>query len=131
MAVKIHNLPQKIIKLVDFKDLVLINMFSTNQRIKVKYIFLKCLWLVIKKQNIVICARGAKSRSKVNFKVRYNFSTNKGKNKCNTSFSFNFDWKIKFLYYCHDFRSISRSKGRFQDKVNINVIFNKYSLQHV
>ena len=35
-------------------------------------------------------------RSKVNFKVKYAFSTNEARNKCNTSFSCDFDWVIHF-----------------------------------
>ena len=34
---------------------------------------------------------GAKLKVKVNFKVKYNFATNKGRKKCKTSFSCNFD----------------------------------------
>ena len=36
------------------------------------------------------------SRSKVNFKVKYDFSTNEAKNKCNPSFSCDFDREIYF-----------------------------------
>ena len=32
------------------------------------------------------------SRSKVNFNVKYDFSTNGARNKCNTSTLFDFDW---------------------------------------
>ena len=37
-----------------------------------------------------------KTRSKVNFKVKYDFLPNEASNKCNTSFSRDFDWAIHF-----------------------------------
>ena len=37
-----------------------------------------------------------KTRSKVNFKVKYDFLTNEAMNKCHTSFSRDFDWAIYF-----------------------------------
>ena len=36
------------------------------------------------------------SRSKVNFKVKYDFSTNEARNKCDTSFLCDIDWVIHF-----------------------------------
>ena len=36
------------------------------------------------------------SRSKVNFKVKYAFSSNEARKKCNTSFLCDFDWDIHF-----------------------------------
>ena len=51
------------------------------------------------------------SRSKVNFKVKYFFSTNEARNKCNTSYSCDFDWAIHFGNYFDYSRSSSRSKG--------------------
>ena len=36
------------------------------------------------------------SRSKVNFKVKYDFSTNEARNKCNTSILCDFDFAIHF-----------------------------------
>ena len=36
------------------------------------------------------------SRSKVNFKVKYDFSTNEARNKCNTLILCDFDWAIHF-----------------------------------
>ena len=36
------------------------------------------------------------SSSKVNLKVKYDFSRNKARNKCNTSFLCDFDWAIHF-----------------------------------
>ena len=54
---------------------------------------------------------GGMAKAKIMAKVKYDFSTNEGRNTCNTSFSSNFDWKINFLYYFHDSRSSSMSKG--------------------
>ena len=62
--------------------------------------------------------------SKVNFKIEYDFSTNKGRNKYKF-FLWYFDWKIIFLYYFHDSWSPLRSKSQFQGKLNKNMIFNK------
>ena len=59
------------------------------------------------------------------FKVNYDFSTNEARNKCNTSFSCDFDRAIHFLYYCHESRSSSRSKGQFQGQISKITIFNK------
>ena len=44
-------------------------------------------------KNSGICV---KTRSKVNFKVKYDFLTNEARNKRNTSFSRDFDWAIHF-----------------------------------
>ena len=52
------------------------------------------------------------SRSKVNFKVKYDFLANDATNKCNTSISFNFDWKTHFWYYFNNSRSSLRSIWR-------------------
>ena len=68
---------------------------------------------------------GGMAKSKIMAKVKYDFSTNKGRNKCNTSFSCNFDWKIHFLYYFHDSRSSSMSKGQFKGQIIENMIFTK------
>ena len=54
---------------------------------------------------------GGMAKAKIMAKVKYDFSTNEGRNTCNTSFSSNFNWKIHFLYYFHDSRSSSMSKG--------------------
>ena len=43
-------------------------------------------------------------RSKVNLKVKYDFSINEATNKCNTSFLCDFDWVIHFCYYFDDER---------------------------
>ena len=52
-------------------------------------------------------------RSKVNLKVKYDFSRNETRNKCNTSFPCDFDWAIHFGNYFYYLRSSSRSKGQF------------------
>ena len=64
-------------------------------------------------------------RSMVNLKVKLGFSTNKGRNKCNTFSLCNFDQKIHSLYYFHDSRSSSKSKGQLQGQVIENLIFTK------
>ena len=65
---------------------------------------------------------GVNSRSKLNFKVKYDFSTNKGRNKCNTSFLCNFDCKIHFWYQFCDLESFLKTEGQFQgQKVNFKV----------
>ena len=65
------------------------------------------------------------SRSKVNNKVKYDFSTNEARNKCNTSFSCDIYWAIHLCNYFEYSRSSSRSKGQFQGHVSKNIIFNK------
>ena len=67
------------------------------------------------------------AKAKIMAKVKYDFSTNEGRNTCNTSFSSNFDWKIHFLYYFHDSRSSSMSKGQSKGQIIENMIFTKYS----
>ena len=54
------------------------------------------------------------------FKVKYDFSTNEARNKCNTSFSCDFDRAIHLLYYLHDSRSSSRSKGQISRSIKEN-----------
>ena len=51
-----------------------------------------------------------------NFKVKYDFSTNKARNKCNTSFSCDFDWAIHFLYYFEDSGHLQDQKDNFKVK---------------
>ena len=70
---------------------------------------------------------GGGAKAKIMAKVKYDFSTNEGRNTCNTSFSSNFDWKIHFLYYFHDSRSSSMSKGQSKGQIIKNMIFTKYS----
>ena len=70
---------------------------------------------------------GGMAKAKIMAKVKYDFSTNEGRNTCNTSFSSNFDWKIHFLYYFHDSRSSSMSKGQSKGQIIKNMIFTKYS----
>ena len=70
---------------------------------------------------------GGMAEAKIMAKVKYDFSTNEGRNTCNTSFSSNFDWKIHFLYYFHDSRSSSMSKGQSKGQISENMIFTKYS----
>ena len=53
------------------------------------------------------------SRSKINLKVKYDFSSNEARNKCNTSFQCDLDWGIHFRKYFNYSRSSSRSKGQF------------------
>ena len=65
------------------------------------------------------------SRSKVNFKVKYDFSTNEARNKCNTSIPCDFDWAIHFWNYFNYSRSSSRSKGQFQGQIKGDIIFTK------
>ena len=65
------------------------------------------------------------SRSKVNFKVKYDFSINEARNNCNTSFSCDVDWAIYFRYYFDYLKSSSRSKGQCQGQVSENIMFNK------
>ena len=65
------------------------------------------------------------SKSKVNLKVKYDFSRNEARNKCNTSFLCDFDWAIHFWNYFDNSRSSSRSKGQFQGQVRENISFNK------
>ena len=67
------------------------------------------------------------AKAKIMAKVKYDFSTNGGRNTCNTSFSSNFDWKIHFLYYYHDSRSSSMSKGQSKGQIIENMTFTKYS----
>ena len=57
------------------------------------------------------------------FKVKYDFSTNEVTNKCNTSFSCDFDLAIHCLYYLHDSRSSSRSKGQISRSIKQNYCF--------
>ena len=57
------------------------------------------------------------------FKVKYDFSTNEARNKCNTSFSCDFDRAIHFLYYLHDSKSFSRSKGQISRSIKQNYRF--------
>ena len=57
------------------------------------------------------------------FKVKYDFSTNEARNKCNTSFSCDFDRAIHVLYYLHDSRSSSRSKGQISRSIKQNYRF--------
>ena len=57
------------------------------------------------------------------FKVKYDFSTNEARNKCNTSFSSDFDRAIHFLYYLHDSRYSSRSKGQISRSIEQNYRF--------
>ena len=45
------------------------------------------------------------------FKVKYDFSTNKGRNNCNTSI---FDCKIHFWYIFCDLESSLKTEGQFQ-----------------
>ena len=61
------------------------------------------------------------SRSKVNLKVKYDFSRNEAKNKCNASFPCDFDWAIHFRNYFDYSMSSSKSKS----KVRENITFNK------
>ena len=70
---------------------------------------------------------GGMAEAKIMAKVKYDFSTNEGRKTCNTSFSPNFDWKIHFLYYFHDSRSSSMSKGQSKGQISENMIFTKYS----
>ena len=63
------------------------------------------------------------SRSKVNLKVKYDFSRDEARNKCNTSFPCDFDWAIHFGNYYS--RSFSRPKGQFQGQARENISFNK------
>ena len=72
----------------------------------------------------------AYSRSNVNFKVKYDFSTIEARNKCNTSFSCDFDWGIYFLNYFDYSRSSSRSKSQFQGHVK-NISFLKSSARNI
>ena len=66
------------------------------------------LWLIIDVKGKYIqklfddILSGAKLKVKVNFKVKYDFATNKGRKKHKTPFSCNFDWQICFCYYCYD-----------------------------
>ena len=66
------------------------------------------------------------SRSKVNFKVKYDLSTNQSRNTCNTSFSHGFDWAIHFRYYLDHLRSFSRSNGQCQGHTCGNMIISKH-----
>ena len=56
------------------------------------------------------------SRSKVNLKVKYDFSKNEARNKCNTSIPCDFDWAIHF----GNNLIIQDLQGQ---KVNVNVKF--------
>ena len=67
------------------------------------------------------------ARSKVNFKVKYDFSTNEARSKSNTSISCDFDSAMYFLNYFNYPRSSSRSKGQFQGQVKGDIIFTKTS----
>ena len=65
---------------------------------------------------------GVNSRSKFNFKVKYDFSTNNGRNNCNTSFLCNFDCKIHFWYQFCDLEPSLKTEGQFQgQKVDFKV----------
>ena len=70
------------------------------------------------------------SRSKVNFKVKYDISTNEAKNKC-TSLIFMRVWlefisEISLIIQGH-----FEVKGQFQGQVRENIIFNKTIQAHV
>ena len=86
---------------------------------------------------------GVNLRSKFNFKVKYDFSTNKGRNncntytsflcnfdckihlarnKCNTSFSRDFGCKIHFWIKFGDLTPSSRSEGQFQGQIYFSII---------
>ena len=65
------------------------------------------------------------SRSKVNLKVKYDFSRNEARNKCNTSFPCDFDWEIHLGNYFDYLRASSRLKGQFQGQVRENITFNE------
>ena len=67
------------------------------------------------------------SRSKFNYKVKYDFSTNEARNKCNTSILCDFDSAIHFCNNFNYSRSYSRSKGQFQGQVKGNITFTKKS----
>ena len=65
---------------------------------------------------------GVNSRSEFNFKVKYDFSTNKGRNNYNTSFLCHFDCKIHFLHNFCDLQLSSKTESQFQgQKVNFKV----------
>ena len=64
-------------------------------------------------------------RSKVNFKVKYDFSTNEARSKCDTSMLCDFDSVIHFLNYFNYSRPSSRLKGQFQGQIKVNIIFTK------
>ena len=62
------------------------------------------------------CGTRENQRSKVNSKVKYDFSENNGRDKCN------FNWRIHFLYY---FMIQGHPQGQIEGYVNENMISSK------
>ena len=105
MAAKIQHLSHKVGR---FKTNWYLVIYLDNGN--VKYIILQSV-VVNYEQNILSYLSrgggGGKAKFKVNFKIKYDFSTNIGRNKYNTFFSCNFDWEFNVLYYFHPSRSPS------------------------